>query len=71
MRQNRAENGKFTSKYSILGDTVVMRVPRICQKQIKQLLAELDSLPDSIDPSDILSELVEGLSNRVESFISE
>ena len=71
MRQDRAENGTFKSTYSNLGDTVRVRIPRGCLKYFKSIMTKLDSLPDDIDYRDILSELVEGLDNRVESFISE
>jgi hypothetical protein len=65
--QERNKSGRFESTYSNLGDTGVMRIPRSCQKYFKTILEELNSLPDSIDPDDILSELVDGLSDRISS----
>ena len=65
MRQEQDELGRFKSQYSNLGDTVRMRVPKSCQKLIRELLTELDSVPDHLDPTDILSEIVQGLSDNI------
>lgn len=64
MKQDRADNGTFKAKYSNLGETVRMRIPRCCQKQIKSLLAEIDSLTEEIDPTELLSDLVESIRER-------
>jgi len=45
MRQEQDELGRFKSQYSNLGDTVRMRVPKSCQKLIRELLTESHRMP--------------------------
>ena len=66
MRQERAENGTFKPIYKNAGDTVVMRVPKTYQKLIRELLLVLDEAEShSIDSGDILSEIIESVTDRI------
>ena len=69
--QGRNKSGTFKSKYERLGETKRVRIPKVSKKFVETILSELNKLPDDVDPNDILSELVEELSDRVKELKSK
>ena len=58
-------------KYPNLGHTTLMRVPTQLQPELRELFRALNEIGNYIDPSVELSDMVEGVRNKIEMMREE